>query len=198
MSLEVILIPSLVMFTYLFLILYYIGVKRGRRQKEKNKKLFLNTVLAALKIKRLSNLKDAKDLFNEVYEKPYNEETSYTLADNLNSLNAKLKTDHEIDEPTFQNYTTIINKILNEIESVNPYSELPEYESSILQNINTFFDNKCYDAVKNEVTNLASLMVKNQLIINKHVKTNKWSVPLAIIGIIFTIFFGTLALILSL
>jgi len=79
--------------------------------------------------------------------------------------------------------------------NTSPYANLPDTERTILNDINAFIDSGDYKSVRRKAEELGIVIQTGYVAYKNSEKINKWSVPLAITGLIFTIIFGILSMI---
>ena len=146
----------------------------------------------------MTNWDDLKELFEIVYNVPLNEKNSYVMTRNLREFMKTLIAGTLSLSPTEnKKWKDKISTYLKDAKSKNPYEELPDQEREILQSIDTYLSDQKYQEVKSEIKNLSVLMIAKQSKIDKHIKTNKWSFPCAIFGMILTLVFGILSFVLA-
>lgn len=101
----------------------------------------------------------------------------------------------EFDTSYFSDETNnLIKKILWEQRSEKPFIGVAEEEQRLLININNATNTKDVETIKYNLHELGSVLTTKNRIYTRSENINKWSVPLAIIGIIMTLFFGYLSL----
>lgn len=86
-------------------------------------------------------------------------------------------------------------------DELAPYSNLPENERTILIDLNAFAEKGDHDAILRKVNELANMLKgknvhlkENDKYVEKLEKMNRWSVPMAAIGLVLTIFFGVISI----
>ena len=97
--------------------------------------------------------------------------------------------DKSIEDKTLIEWKEKISSFIQKIEEVSPYSDLPDIERSILT-----VKNNDKDAVERKLSELASIIQARNDDLNKIRSTNKWAVPLAVVGMILTVVFGLLSI----
>jgi len=103
--------------------------------------------------------------------------------------------DKSIEDKMLIEWKEKISSFIQKIEEVSPYSDLPDIERSILTDISTYLENNDKDAVERKLSELASIIQARNDDLNKIRSTNKWAVPLAVVGMILTVVFGLLSII---
>lgn len=87
----------------------------------------------------------------------------------------------------------LIKKIIEEENEERPFGDLPDEERRVLVGINDAVKNKDMDTIKFNLNELHSVISTRNEVYEKTNRINKWSIPLAIAGTFFTIFFGLLS-----
>jgi hypothetical protein len=90
-------------------------------------------------------------------------------------------------------YELLKNIILLENQEI-PFNNVPDEEKRILININENIKNKDLDSIKFNIKELSSVISTKNIIYEKTQKANRWSIPIAIMGMICTIIFGIFGL----
>lgn len=88
----------------------------------------------------------------------------------------------------------MIKDIINEENQEKPFSNVPDQEKRILRNINENIMNNQIELIKFNLQELSYVITTRNKTYEKADKINKWSLPVAIIGIIVAIIFGLMGL----
>lgn len=83
-----------------------------------------------------------------------------------------------------------LKKILEKEKKERPFMDVPEQEKRLMINIDNCLEKNDPVTAKYNLTELSSVIIANHKANKKIEKTNRWSVPLAIIGIAVSILFG--------
>lgn len=95
-----------------------------------------------------------------------------------------------------------INKIKQKIsefiatnESISPFADLPDTERNIINDLSSY--NKLGDrkSIDRKINELSSVIITRYEQQKKIESLNRWSIPLAVIGAVLTIFFGIMSLV---
>ena len=78
-------------------------------------------------------------------------------------------------------------------EKNSPFSDLPDTERNILNDLSSFSSNGDNSSVERKIIELSSVIQTRYEEQKKLELQNKWSIPLAIVGLILTIIFGILS-----
>ena len=82
----------------------------------------------------------------------------------------------------------IIDPILEKERAENPYSNIKERERRILLAIEESAKKAEFTSLNNNLEDLSIVMENNQKALDKARMTNKWSIPISVIGILLTLF----------
>ena len=85
-----------------------------------------------------------------------------------------------------------INQTIKDNETNKPFSEVPILERSYLIDAKAFVEAGKNPEAIDKLVDLGGLIQSKQDMVEKLQKSNKWSVPLAVIGLILTVIFGTM------
>lgn len=83
-----------------------------------------------------------------------------------------------------------IKTILLEEKKDRPFMDVPEEEKPLMININSCLESGDTETAKFNLKELSSVVIAKHRINKRNEKVNRWSVPLAIIGLALTIIFG--------
>lgn len=106
----------------------------------------------------------------------------------------RLSKDSDIEEDELERRYKIIKEILKEENKEKPFSGVPDEERRILISIKDALKNNDINAIDFNVDELNSVLTTRNKLLERSTKLNRWSVPLAILGVFFTILFGILSL----
>lgn len=87
-----------------------------------------------------------------------------------------------------------IKQLLAQIEVDTPFAELPPAERNLVIDARRFIQSNELQAATQKVEDLANLIEARQDAYLKLQSANKWSVPLAVVGLVFTVIFGVMSL----
>jgi hypothetical protein len=87
-----------------------------------------------------------------------------------------------------------IKELLRLIETETPFAGLPAAERNLVLDARKFIETNELGAATQKVDDLANLIEARQDAYEKLQSSNKWSVPLAIIGLVLTVVFGVMSL----
>jgi len=191
------------LFTIIFTVSYgYATVFVLRRAREKRairKNTFIETFIKGLSDNTIEN---SEDLLN-VYSGITNLSTEdLTIKQDLNKwlreILAKLVNKEVGKDFTPEQTIAIKHKItefININEKANPFTDLPDTERNIINDLSTYNKVGEKDSVDRKINELSSVIITRHEQQKKIESLNKWSIPLAVIGLILTIIFGILSII---
>ena len=143
-------------------------------------------------------IKDKEDvslLINSVcreYEREYS--FAPVLEDYLTYLTEKNSSKEESQSDILANYYTLIKNMIQQENEEKPFANIPEEERRLLKSIedSVKYDDK--DAIRFNLQELNSVISTRNRIYQRTDRLNRWSIPVAIIGVILTITFGAISL----
>jgi hypothetical protein len=87
-----------------------------------------------------------------------------------------------------------ITAILNTIEQEDPFSDLPAAERNLLLDVQQMIDLSDGASAKRKLRGLAGLIEARQDALDRLQSSNRWSIPLAVVGMVLTLVFGFISL----
>lgn len=103
----------------------------------------------------------------------------------------------EINEKNSQSVQSIKNEIteyINQVEKSSPHVGLPDLERSIVRDIEAYLNSDQKDGVSRKLDELVTAIQIREETLRKIQNTNKWAVPLSVVGLILTVTFGVLSI----
>ncbi len=178
--------------TYFITSIFILGRLRERKKQKRDK--FFNTLLDGLK---LDLVKSSDDLVN-IYKGVTNlsgENLSYRYGLNtwLRQFLVEIINEQSVLELSTEDIHKFKSKICEFIKNndeISPFSDLPETERSILNDIGAFLANNDSDSIKRKIKELGSIIQTRYEEHKKLERNNKWSIPLAVIGLILSLVLG--------
>lgn len=181
---------------YVVLAMYFLmiaRIRRNRRKQEKNNK-FLELLRVGLTNGMIENINDVYNIYKGLYKQ---EMESGDFRSEVNILLrfflVNIIRDNEVKE--IKRWKVKIDEFILENERTSPFSSLPTTERSILMDIMVYLKKEDSESVERKVRELSNSIEIRQEQLEKFAKQTKWSIPLAVIGLIFTIIFGITSLI---
>lgn len=129
-------------------------------------------------------IKDVDDIVIVLNSLNRTYQTNVTLSDILEDFLTHMSCKIEVGQ-----YDLIKNIIRIENEE-KPYADVPAEEKRILENVGSALRNNDLETVKNNLHELGTVLTNKTRIYKRLEKMNRWSVPLAVISLLFTLLFG--------
>ncbi len=189
-------------FTVIFTVVYAFAtsylLKRIKDRRTQRKKDFFEIAIRGLID---GTIETTDDLIN-VYKGVTNlssEDLSYRYGLNkwLREILAQLigrKIGTELDNATVISLKNKITDFIRTNEQTSPFSDLPDTERNILNDLNNYSNSGDKNSVERKINELSSVIQTRYEEQKKLESQNKWSIPLAIIGLVLTVVFGILSL----
>ena len=178
---------------YSFSVIHLLGKIKARRLERK--KVFINTFIKGISDNTIANSTDLLNIYSGITKlSPEDLTNRQDLNKGLRETLARL-INKEVGQDLAQDKVIEIkDKITNfikENETTNPYADLPDTERNILNDLSAFNKLGDQNSINRKLGELSSVIEQQKKIEN----LNKWSIPLAIIGMVLTIIFGVLSII---
>jgi hypothetical protein len=100
----------------------------------------------------------------------------------------------ESDRNKLKSRYDMVKKIVDEENKEKPFADIPEEERRLLRSLKDAVDHNDTQAIHFNLEELRTLISARNKIYARANKINRWSLPIAIIGIITTIFFGYMSI----
>jgi hypothetical protein len=177
---------------------FLVMVKEKRRIERKEK--FSKALVEGLKTDSIATIDDVVNIYKGVAglsseDLSYRYGLSTQLREFLVNLISKNKKviDISLEDNIIRDWKQKVSEFIQKNEETSPYADLPATERSILADISTFLEMNDPKSVKRKTFELAGMIQARNDDLNKIRNINMWTVPLSIVGLIFTIIFGVLA-----
>lgn len=196
----IITIIVMTLFITLYITILYFAIEVQKKRRAEGKKKFFKALFEGLKIDSIKSLDEVANLYKGATSQSAEDlQYRYGLSKQLREFLVELTAKNtgifgeNLDENKIVQWSQKINEFIVKNEEIFPYADLPAAERNILTDISIYADNKDAESTKRKLSELAGLIQgKNDELIRTS-KTNRWAVPLSVIGIILTIIFGILA-----
>ena len=197
-------ILGIVTYLSLYFFAYYYLVERKRKRRVERKNTFFRALVRGLETDSITTIDDIVNIYKGVaglssedlsYRYGLSKQLREFLVDlvSRNSNVTGLFSDPKNDE-VIRNWKQKISEFIQKNDATSPYADLPSAERNILSDISIFLEKNDAKSVKRKILELAGMIQARNDVLDKIRNINKWTVPLSIIGLIFTIIFGILAL----
>jgi hypothetical protein len=164
--------------------------KRVRERRRAEKKQFFTVLRNGLSSGDIETLEDVYNLYNGVCRVSDEAAPPSKLSSWLREFLVTL-----FEEEQSQNrkeWKTTITRFAEEHEKRSPYADLPDLERSLFADIERYIAGNDSDSVRRKVGELATSVQVRHEAFERVRGMNRWSVPLAVIGLILTVIFGLL------
>ncbi|MDZ4410493.1 hypothetical protein ORL62_21575 [Bacillus cereus] len=174
-----------------------IGWALNKYQRRKKIKCFYNSLIKGFTLNTIHTIEDVNNIYrginiNKLENKKYMYDLSTLLRRFLVELHSKKYESLKIEQ--IHEWKEKIDNFIRHNEQLSPFSELPEAEKGMINDILSFAENKENEEIKRKIKELSRLIQVRKEEIDKIERSNKWSMPMGIVGIILTIIFGIASL----
>jgi hypothetical protein len=182
---------------YSFSVIHLLGKIKARRLERK--KVFINTFIKGISDNTIANSTDLLNIYSGITKlSPEDLTNRQDLNKWLRETLARL-INKEVGQDLAQDKVIEIkDKITNfikENETTSPYTDLPDTERNIINDLSAFNKLGDQNSINRKLGELSSVIITRYEQQKKIENLNKWSIPLAIIGMVLTIIFGVLSII---
>lgn len=183
-----------VAFTVVYISLGYLAATRIRRRRAERDSKLKEAISNGLINDQVEGIDDLVNLYRGVTNSS-DDDVSYkaSVSRVLRRLLVSLATDPGADNGK-RLLKHKIKGLLSQIDQETPFAELPAAERNLIIDTHNLIDKNELNAAKQKVNDLANLIEARQDAYVKLQSANKWSVPLAAIGLVLTIVFGVISL----
>ena len=191
------------LFTIIFTVAYGYAaafvLRRAREKRATRKNTFIETFIKGVSDNTIENSEDLLNVYSGITNLSTEDLTNkQDLNKWLREILAKL-VNKEVGKDFTPEQTIIIKhkitEFINRNEKANPFTDLPDTERNIINDISTYNKVGDKDSVDRKINELSSVIITRHEQQKKIESLNKWSIPLAVIGLILTIIFGILSII---
>ncbi|MBB1410207.1 MULTISPECIES: hypothetical protein [unclassified Pseudoalteromonas] len=187
-------------FTAAFTVVYAVTAQRilfrSRERRKDRKSRLWETLSAGFSNGTLNTVDDVVNIYKGIHELG-GEDVSYRagLAKYLREylVNVISSKDREADE--ISAIKDKVTGIIDAIETESPYSDVPAAERNLIVDVQKFIAHNDQESAREKLSDLAGLIEVRQDSLDRVQASNKWSVPLAVIGLVLTVVFGVISLI---
>lgn len=178
----------------------YILLIKNKKYKKKLKESSLEALLNGLKIGSVDSLDDIYNIYKGVYNRDldnssYRPHVNKLLRELLVNIHSKQYIRYyDIKKEDAIEWKNKLDKFIKENEKLAPFSELPQAEKTIMNDLFSFLDKDDIDSAKRKVLELSNSIQIRVEQIERMEKRSKWSTPLGLVGLILTIIFGVASL----
>jgi len=186
---------------YIVFVVYVIGAGAyflfARRKQREKRETFFKAIFGAYKEGTLNNKEDLVNLFKGLNGEREESEVISGINRYLRLFLVELRTSYKYrlgEDVKIQPLISFINEQIASNEENQPFSDVPALERNYLKDIKKFVELNETEPAIDKLLDLGSLIQAREESLERLQKSNKWAVPLAVIGLVLTIIFGTLQL----
>jgi hypothetical protein len=174
-------------------------IKLKSEQSDKSNEKFFRTLYESAKIGCITSIDDVVNIYKGISGVSSEDLTyRYGLSRRLREFLVELLSKNIDKDADNENILKIKNSISEYIklnEATSPYADLPTAERNALYDLTEYIEKGESDSSKRKLLELAAMIQARNDDMTNIKNTNKWTVPLSIIGLFLTIIFGVIALI---
>lgn len=174
------LIISAVISLYIAFVLFLITHVKSRKSKQKDA---YNLIQKGIEEGTLDNDSDIFLIYKRLAQDDYHY-NSY--ADFLESFLVHIR--KNLDKDSILLISKRITPILNKEREEKPYYNIQDRERRILLAIEDAIKKNETNSIKHTLVDLSMVIESNQKALEKAERTNKWSIPISIVGVLLTLF----------
>jgi len=189
-------------FTVVFTVIYAYAatffLRRIRERRRQNSVEFYETLTQGLKDGLVNSLDDFVNLYKGVHGMA-SDDTSYRsglvrrLRSYMVTLIARKTTITEAVE--IGKIKDKLSQIIQDIEKNEPFVSLPNAERTLLTDVCRMIKGGDQGGAIQKMEDLAGLIEARQDSVDRLERSNKWAIPLAVIGLILTVVFGVISIV---
>ncbi|WKN30989.1 hypothetical protein PZB74_18725 [Porifericola rhodea] len=189
-------------FTVIFTVIYAVTasflLKRIKARRIERKDDFFETAVQGLQDGTIETIDDLINVYKGV-TKLSSEDLTYRYGLNkwLREILAKLvgrKISENLNIEEVKQLKIKLTEFITANETASPFSDLPDTERNILNDLKTYSNNGDKISIERKISELSSVIQTRYEEQKKLETQNKWSIPLAVIGLILTVVFGILSI----
>ncbi|WP_298146610.1 hypothetical protein [Flavobacterium sp.] len=190
-------------FTVVFTVVYAFAatylLKSIRERKAQRKNTFIETFIKGISENTIENSEDLLNIYSGITNLSTEDLTNkQDLNRWLREILAKLVNKEVGKDFSVEQTIQIKSKITEFIkrnETTTPFTDLPDTERNIINDISTYNKAGDKESINRKINELSSVIITRHEQQKKIESLNKWSIPLAVIGLILTVIFGILSII---
>lgn len=189
-------------FILVFSVIYTSGAlfvfKQINKRRIKEKNTFIDTFIKGISERTIENYDDLMNVYSGITRLSIEDLTNRQNMNKwLREILAKLINKDVGKDLGTEQLLEMKNKIsqyIKDNELISPFTDLPETERNIINDISSYNKLGEKESVDRKINELSSVIITRHEQQKKIESLNKWSIPIAIIGIILTVLFGIISL----
>lgn len=165
-----------------------------KEKKLQSRRKFTNALINGLETESVECLDDVLNIYNGISTNSYDTEESRHFAGRrlrkflVDMLTGELNdAKKEMPREKVKAWKNLITAWLDELKRETPYSDLPQAERSVLQELGRLIDKNEIEGIRGRINDLAGMIQVRNEEHEKSKKINRWTVPLSIAGLILTL-----------
>lgn len=187
------------LFTVAFTVVYVFTAKKFllrtiERRRDRKVKLW-ETLSAGFYNGSLDTVDDVVNIYKGINELG-GDDASYRagLSKHLREYLVNVVSSQSLSTESISSIKDKVTEIIKAIETESPFSDVPTAERNLIIDVQKFIEHSDKESASEKLSDLAGLIEVRQDSLDRVQASNKWSVPLAIIGLVLTIVFGVISL----
>jgi hypothetical protein len=187
-------ISTLLMAVYLIIVL--LALFFTTRKKAERFDRFCTTMTRGLETGKIVKLQDCIDISRGISGPIDDAQLTTRVTQWLRQYLVKLISDQVSVSQSFKSNTAKdqISSFIREMERSDPYARLPQAERGLVTDISRAIEDNNSVLAQSKAHDLASLIEARSEHSAKLERSNRWSIPLAVIGLIVSVAFGLVSL----
>ena len=179
---------------------YAVGVftllSRISERRERERGRFFKALKEGMNSSAVSSLVDVENIYKGVKRLGSGDFASpASLSRWLREYLVELLADREKgDKEDIIERKHLITEFIEQNEKQSPYASLPELEQSIITDIEAYMGSDDKKAIRRKLGEITTAIQAREDSLTRIRTTNRWSVPLAVIGLVLTVIFGIISL----
>ena len=173
-------------------------LRKMKTRESKQKEVFIDTFIKGVSDNTIANSTDLLNIYSGITKlSPEDLTKRQDLNKWLRETLARL-INKEVGQDLAQNEIIEIKEkitdFIKENETINPYTDLPDTERNIINDLSAFNKLGDQNSINRKLSELSSVIITRHEQQKKIENLNKYSIPLAVIGTASTIIFGILSI----
>ncbi len=208
-------IIAIITVTYVTVVYYFLREVVGRKQSSRVlRDRFFKVIDESLLHGEIKTFEDVKDLYLGVCKLRPDDNFDKAVivrwlreyiverieGEKAKEEKAKKSRDKGLEEPAASTpkdlqWKSRIIEVIKEYEERSPYSGLPDLERTIINDIHKFLDADDKDSVSRKLSEIIAAIQNRQEELTRLRSSNKWAIPLSVMGVVFAVVFGVMLVI---
>jgi hypothetical protein len=200
MNMEILLAVTVVLVVIVYIWIFKRVYIRSRKNRKRRIDSFNSALWNGLDNGTISSFDDVQNIYGGIFGGSIGEYSgNYGLSKMLKSfLLCMVNSEKEknlVAREQIIKWKNEMTQYIKQNDRISPFSELPTPERNILRDASEFLNNEDIESAFRKINELTLVIKSKNDKYSKIESTNKWAVPLSIIGLLSTIFFGIISVI---